>query len=115
MRPSVSTRISGTCVDHCRTLLNTTSASPFGNGDRIDPWFNDANRPAVSPFNAGTFGATALNSTLDGTELEARLAGAAAGRYSLVYAAPERLRQRPFLHALKRAGVSLLVVDEVHW
>lgn len=58
--------------------------------------------------------ATALNSTLDGTELEARLAGAAAGRYSLVYAAPERLRQRPFLHALKRAGVSLLVVDEVH-
>ena len=58
--------------------------------------------------------ATTLNSTLDGTELEARLAGAAAGRYSLVYAAPERLRQRPFLHALARAGVSLLVVDEAH-
>ena len=26
----------------------------------------------------------------------------------------ERLRQRPFLHALKGAGVSLLVVDEAH-
>jgi ATP-dependent DNA helicase RecQ len=58
--------------------------------------------------------ATAVNSTLDGTELGARLAGAAAGHYSLVYAAPERLRQRPFLHALTRAGVSLLVVDEAH-
>jgi ATP-dependent DNA helicase RecQ len=58
--------------------------------------------------------ATMLNSTLDGTELEARLAGTAAGRYRLIYAAPERLRQRPFLHSLARAGVSLLVVDEAH-
>lgn len=58
--------------------------------------------------------ATTLNSTLDGLELEARLARVAAGDMKLLYAAPERLRQRPFLHALKRAGVSLLVVDEAH-
>jgi ATP-dependent DNA helicase RecQ len=58
--------------------------------------------------------ATTLNSTLDVIELEARLARAADGEYKLLYAAPERLRQRPFLHALKRAGVSLLVVDEAH-
>jgi ATP-dependent DNA helicase RecQ len=58
--------------------------------------------------------ATTLNSTLDGNELEARLDRAAAGSYKLLYAAPERLRQRPFLHALKQAGVSLLVVDEAH-
>jgi ATP-dependent DNA helicase RecQ len=58
--------------------------------------------------------ATTLNSTLDGSELNARLARAAAGGYKLLYAAPERLRQRPFLHALRRAGVSLLVVDEAH-
>jgi ATP-dependent DNA helicase RecQ len=58
--------------------------------------------------------ATALNHTLDGSELEARLVGASDGRYKLLYAAPERLRQRPFLHALRRAGVSLLVVDEAH-
>jgi ATP-dependent DNA helicase RecQ len=58
--------------------------------------------------------ATTLNSTLDGSELDARLARAAEGGYKLLYAAPERLRQRPFLHALKRAGVSLLVVDEAH-
>jgi ATP-dependent DNA helicase RecQ len=58
--------------------------------------------------------ATQLNHTLDGAELEARLERVRAGGYRMVYAAPERLRQRPFLHALKQAGVSLLVIDEAH-
>lgn len=58
--------------------------------------------------------ATAINSTLSAGEVRERLAGIAAGRYKLVYVAPERLRQRPFLHALKRAGLSLFVVDEAH-
>jgi len=55
-----------------------------------------------------------INSTLERDDLETRLAEIAGGRYKLVYAAPERLRQQPFLHALRRAGVSLLVVDEAH-
>lgn len=58
--------------------------------------------------------ATTINSTLEGSELRRRLDGVADKRYRLVYAAPERLRQRPFLHALKGAGISLLVVDEAH-
>ncbi|MEJ2208736.1 MAG: RecQ family ATP-dependent DNA helicase [Anaerolineae bacterium] len=58
--------------------------------------------------------ATQLNHTLDGSELAARLARVAAGDCRLVYAAPERLRQRPFLHALKQAGISMLVIDEAH-
>ena len=58
--------------------------------------------------------ATTLNSTLDGRELETRMERAARGQYKLIYAAPERLRQRPFIHCLARAGVSLLVVDEAH-
>jgi ATP-dependent DNA helicase RecQ len=58
--------------------------------------------------------ATELNHTLDSSELATRLGRAAAGGYKLLYAAPERLRQRPFLHSLKGAGVSLLVVDEAH-
>jgi ATP-dependent DNA helicase RecQ len=58
--------------------------------------------------------ATTLNSTLDGGELSARLTLASKGEYKLLYVAPERLRQRPFLHALKSADVSLLVVDEAH-
>ncbi|HET8627840.1 MAG TPA: RecQ family ATP-dependent DNA helicase [Thermomicrobiales bacterium] len=58
--------------------------------------------------------ATLINSTLDPAELRRRQDEIAAGRYSLVYAAPERLRQPPFLRALATAGVSLLVVDEAH-
>jgi ATP-dependent DNA helicase RecQ len=58
--------------------------------------------------------ATTLNSSLQGDELRARLDGILAGHYKLVYAAPERLRQPPFLHALKRAGLERLVIDEAH-
>ncbi len=58
--------------------------------------------------------ATSLNYTLDGPELDARIARTTAGEYKLLYAAPERLRQRPFLHALQAGAVSLLVVDEAH-
>jgi len=58
--------------------------------------------------------ATLINSTLPPSELAARLRGVANGQYKLVYVAPERLRQRAFLHALKRCGVSLFVVDEAH-
>lgn len=58
--------------------------------------------------------ATLVNSTLEGDEIERRLREIRAGKYKLIYAAPERLRQRPFLHALRSRGVSLLVVDEAH-
>ena len=58
--------------------------------------------------------ATFINSSLSDEEVQARLEGVAQGRYKLVYAAPERLRQRPFLRALRDAGLSLFVVDEAH-
>jgi len=58
--------------------------------------------------------ATTINSTLEITEVRERLARTARGGYKLIYAAPERLRQRPFLHALAQTGVSLLVIDEAH-
>ncbi len=57
---------------------------------------------------------TLVNSTLESKELGLRLGEIAAGRYRLVYAAPERLRQRPFVHALARAGVRQVVIDEAH-
>lgn len=57
---------------------------------------------------------TLINSSLAVAELTSRLRGVAAGQYKLVYIAPERLRQRAFLHALKRCGVGLFVIDEVH-
>ncbi|UCC63813.1 MAG: ATP-dependent DNA helicase RecQ, partial [Anaerolineae bacterium] len=58
--------------------------------------------------------ATTINHTLDFLDIRDRLARAASGGYKLIYAAPERLRQRPFLHALAQAGISLLVIDEAH-
>jgi ATP-dependent DNA helicase RecQ len=58
--------------------------------------------------------ATTINSSLEEDELHRRLALAAQGQYRLIYAAPERLRQPPFLHAMRRAGVDRLVIDEAH-
>jgi ATP-dependent DNA helicase RecQ len=64
--------------------------------------------PAVYPQ------ATLINSSLEPGELKRRLEAIGAGAYRLIYAAPERLRQRAFLHLLRRAGLSLVVVDEAH-
>lgn len=58
--------------------------------------------------------ATFINSTLTEEELTRRMEAVAAGDYKLIYAAPERLRQREFLRALRRAGVDLFVIDEAH-
>ncbi len=64
--------------------------------------------PAVYPK------ATLINSSLAAGEVEGRLAAISAGAYSLIYAAPERLRQQGFLRRLRGVGLSLLVVDEAH-
>jgi ATP-dependent DNA helicase RecQ len=58
--------------------------------------------------------AIAINHSLDGDELRHQMDSIADGAYRLIYAAPERLRQPSFLHVLRRAGVSRLVIDEVH-
>ena len=58
--------------------------------------------------------ATFVNSSLTAEEVSARLAGVAAGRTRLLYAAPERLRQERFVETLRAIGVGLVVVDEVH-
>ena len=58
--------------------------------------------------------ATFINSTLTDAEMAERMAGVAEGKYKLIYAAPERLRQREFLRALRSAGLDLFVIDEAH-
>src|SRR5438270_619121 len=55
-----------------------------------------------------------LDSQLEPGEAERRVAGLPHGGCRLLYLAPERLRQRPVIHALQRARVSLFVVDEAH-
>lgn len=58
--------------------------------------------------------AITINSSLEGREVGARLRGIAEGRYTLIFVAPERLRQQPFVQALRRIGVARVVVDEAH-
>lgn len=58
--------------------------------------------------------AVAINSSLDGPALTRAIEEIAAGQYRLVFVAPERLRQLPFLAALTQAGLSQLVIDEAH-
>ncbi|MEM9424739.1 MAG: ATP-dependent DNA helicase RecQ, partial [Spirochaetota bacterium] len=58
--------------------------------------------------------ATYINSTLSAAEQHRRSNDMLEGRYSLVYVAPERLRQSSFLEALKSMAIQLLVIDEAH-
>jgi ATP-dependent DNA helicase RecQ len=58
--------------------------------------------------------ATFINSTLDAAQAGERLQAVADGRVSLLYAAPERLRQSRFAEALRAARIGLVVVDEAH-
>src|SRR5215472_5457265 len=56
--------------------------------------------------------ATFLASTLDYDVRRAREEAMLAGRYKLVYAAPERLASGAFASVLKRCRIELVVVDE---
>jgi ATP-dependent DNA helicase RecQ len=58
--------------------------------------------------------ATFINSSLSSSEQQRRVDKLRRGEYRMVYIAPERLRSRPFLDALRAAHVSLLAVDEAH-
>ncbi len=58
--------------------------------------------------------ATLLNSTLTANEQAEVEQAMAAGAYSLVYVAPERLRNSRFLEAIRNVNVTLLAVDEAH-
>lgn len=58
--------------------------------------------------------ATLINSALEPGEADRRMERIARGQVSLIYAAPERLRQRAFVRALQKRGVSLFVIDEAH-
>jgi ATP-dependent DNA helicase RecQ len=58
--------------------------------------------------------ATFINSTLDSSEMDRRLAGVQRGQYRLIYAAPERFRQPHFLAAIRSGGLRLVVIDEAH-
>ncbi|HJW89483.1 MAG TPA: RecQ family ATP-dependent DNA helicase [Anaerolineales bacterium] len=68
----------------------------------------------VDSLNRRRISATFVNSSLPLSEQKLRLQHLAAGKYRLVYIAPERLRSWPFIEALQSQPVSLLAVDEAH-
>lgn len=68
----------------------------------------------VDALQARGLRATLINSTLEPEEQRARLLEIEAGRYELVYVAPERFRSGRFLEAMRRVRPALLAVDEAH-
>ncbi len=68
----------------------------------------------VQALNARGVHATMLASTLDGNEVRRRMARMAAGEYSLVYAAPERLVFAGFRGLLRNCEIPLVAIDEAH-
>lgn len=58
--------------------------------------------------------ATMINSTLSPGEQAERLDALAAGKYKLVYVAPERFRSSQFIHSMKQVPIALFAVDEAH-
>ena len=68
----------------------------------------------VDGLNSQGIPATFINSTLAGTEVRRRLYDISAGRYKLVYIAPERLETESFQTALQRLNISMVAIDEAH-
>ncbi len=58
--------------------------------------------------------AAAVNSSLSASEVHDRLDDIAARRLKLVYVAPERFRNAGFVDAIRKAGVSMVTIDEAH-
>jgi ATP-dependent DNA helicase RecQ len=68
----------------------------------------------VDQLQAAGVAATFLNSSISAAESRARLEGLEAGRYKLLYVAPERLFLPDFLESLLRWKVMALAIDEAH-
>jgi ATP-dependent DNA helicase RecQ len=58
--------------------------------------------------------ATLVNSSLSMSEQKARLDAVAAGKFKMVYVAPERLRSPKFMESIRATPIQLLAIDEAH-
>jgi ATP-dependent DNA helicase RecQ len=68
----------------------------------------------VDALNEVGVAAVTISSALEAGEVRRRLNQAAAGRYRLLYVAPERLQSPAFTEILHKLPLYLLVVDEAH-
>ncbi len=68
----------------------------------------------VDALRAGGVEATYINSSLDYPEQQRRGRDLLAGRYRLLYVAPERVMQPSFLGLMRRLEIGLIAIDEAH-
>ncbi len=68
----------------------------------------------VDSLNQRGIPATLINSTLSPAEQQYRLQDVAAGKYRLLYVAPERLRNSRFIESIRATPIQLLAIDEAH-
>ena len=68
----------------------------------------------VAALKAAGVPAAYINSTLTGTQVQAVYRNLLAGRYKIVYVAPERLDYAGFSSVAQRLHISFLAVDEAH-
>jgi ATP-dependent DNA helicase RecQ len=116
-------------IEHVLAGRNTLVVMPTGSGKSLVYQFCALALPGtaliISPLIAlmkdqvdrlQTLGiaATYINSSLSSAEQLRRIEKLERGDWRMVYIAPERLRSAAFMHALNKAHVSLLAVDEAH-
>ena len=58
--------------------------------------------------------ASYINSSITNKELNSRIKNAEAGKYDLLYIAPERLNSFRFIKLLKKLKIAMIAVDEAH-
>ena len=68
----------------------------------------------VAALKAAGIPAAYINSTLSGPQIQAVYRNLLAGRYKIVYAAPERLDYAGFADIAQKLHISFLAVDEAH-
>jgi ATP-dependent DNA helicase RecQ len=68
----------------------------------------------VNSLNQAGISAAYLNSSLNNAQYAKALQNAAAGKYKIVYVAPERLQSPDFLRFAQNSEISMITIDEAH-
>ena len=68
----------------------------------------------VDQLNSWGIKSTFINSSITSQEMSLRINEVVAGKYKLLYVAPERFYNRNFMHQIKNIKIDIFVIDEAH-